>query len=1521
MTPQKADQQSGPVRGRAKTGIKASKTQQVLQETLQAQSDLSTSEAAVYTALLAMGQLTPYEASVYSNLPLAEAEPALEALVIKKLAKVMPGIVRRYLALGPYKAFAALVDEFHTQASTALQELQAQQQLVAKEIPGQLDGAALQLGKMLARNYQTNSKILGTAVTKLRAALVNLTHAQRKSLNDLSDSTANDFSSETAALQKSLSQNVDDGIRQLQDAYGVALEEPLKLITAHGQTSQQWLDSSKDCVLGHLDTCRTQLRAHLGNFTANLKETTETTAKSTRANAAAKLEIAHRQLQETETTLTSRIQAFGKKQRQSIDVWQKQQAQMIKQAVQTLGQNQRESLSQATRAIAQIRSDIDKTLNKENQRIAQDFERSTGEIVSITDDWGETATQIGDSLFLNLRTAISERVQGFLQLQKEIETTVSQWPPTGLTFAQLGKLKESLSKITQGAAKESGKLAKLTEKTISAELRDAPLELLTEQETLVQSLADSLAARALALTKNIDVTVSKLAKSIDTQSAAARKTFDTAAKALQDKLRQQERLGEDLRQKGKLTISEQATAVAGVLGAVGSKLRQFAETSIPARNEAVQDLTASCTAKIGDHAKVLGKHLNILEATLARYVNETNQSLQQKLDRLEGLVNQYAQDVETTATRLLDEQAAELQRTQASYHTILEKQLAKRDKQVTQTLQAPLDQVKKSQNDLLQPLQQAFDEAVTRYAQTALTDYHTTLTNEHPALHDHAATAFQTTLRKLIEQDSPAILAKQTIGGTQAVQDSIEQALFAVQDAIHESDSANEQLVERAFGDLGAAIQQYASTNLSNLTALNTAINNALEQEFNTLAAFVVSFEDRAKESLTRTMQTIKQEDQTLAESIGATQSQTSESWQTQLSQTRTLFDTLGQELVSQVATLARNTEAVTEDYDTAMNSGLAAFRGAGDALVQDLLKQTQLFAEQNQDLSQKGQTLIRQQATTAAEAVEATSNELGQFVKDRIPNAKETVQQVSGAYLASINDYQMTFEKQLKRLESEIAVACDDYVSTLQQELAQLQSEAAKMAEQVSETGQSLETTLNEQIEKSLTTYLTEIEQKGIQLHEEVSTAFSATLTSFGKIQGNLLSVLSQDIQNGKTTLEEAIARAGSTLEETIRGTSSQGETLVETFRKALAGAVEESATQMEATFATAHAAINTALDDAAETISQILARFQVEIDTNLAASAQSLSQETDNLKDTITADVASAASSLAEASAQTKDKLDQMGRDGFLRAGELIRLIQDTALASVEERARGITTRIRQFATLADQSLLTQARQTVKQVSSDLKTVHQTMKREGQDLAKVSRNVLKQTGTATLTLSETFAQKAGPALTQVETEAASLEQTLAKLWDVATHLELSETERTWRIVTKEGVQNHLLDMLRRARTTVTLVYPSLEEVPVDQLQAIPPNCRLHLITTLDRVKHGEALRRLLAKRNVRIWHTPKAEFYAGSRDGEEILIAPIPGELEELVAVASDHGSYVALFNQSLGPRWISGAEEIVERKPPEP
>jgi sugar-specific transcriptional regulator TrmB len=211
--------------------------------------------------------------------------------------------------------------------------------------------------------------------------------------------------------------------------------------------------------------------------------------------------------------------------------------------------------------------------------------------------------------------------------------------------------------------------------------------------------------------------------------------------------------------------------------------------------------------------------------------------------------------------------------------------------------------------------------------------------------------------------------------------------------------------------------------------------------------------------------------------------------------------------------------------------------------------------------------------------------------------------------------------------------------------------------------------------------------------------------------------------------------------------------------------------------------------------------------------------------------------------------------------------------------------------------------------------------MKTEGQALAKESANLLKQTSSATLTLVDVFAENAGPALNRVETGVAQLQQTLTKFWDAITEVEASQIERTWRIVTRQGIRNHLEDMIRRARTTITLVYPSLEEAPLSQLVAMPPNCRLHLVTTLDHPRSEEALRKLLAKQNTRVWHAPKTEFYAGSRDGEEVLIAPISDKPEEIVAVASDDSSYVALFNQSLGPRWISGAKEVVPRKLPQP
>jgi hypothetical protein len=118
---------------------------------------------------------------------------------------------------------------------------------------------------------------------------------------------------------------------------------------------------------------------------------------------------------------------------------------------------------------------------------------------------------------------------------------------------------------------------------------------------------------------------------------------------------------------------------------------------------------------------------------------------------------------------------------------------------------------------------------------------------------------------------------------------------------------------------------------------------------------------------------------------------------------------------------------------------------------------------------------------------------------------------------------------------------------------------------------------------------------------------------------------------------------------------------------------------------------------------------------------------------------------------------------------------------------------------------------------------------------------------------------------------------------------------------------------MFRRVQRTITLVYPSFEEVPIEELSKVQPQNRVHIITTLNGEKQQTAAQKLLQQGNIRIWDNPKMEFYGGSRDGEEVLIAPTHGNQGEIVAVVSDQASYIALFNQTLGPRWISASKEL--------
>ncbi len=341
------------------------------------------------------------------------------------------------------------------------------------------------------------------------------------------------------------------------------------------------------------------------------------------------------------------------------------------------------------------------------------------------------------------------------------------------------------------------------------------------------------------------------------------------------------------------------------------------------------------------------------------------------------------------------------------------------------------------------------------------------------------------------------------------------------------------------------------------------------------------------------------------------------------------------------------------------------------------------------------------------------------------------------------------------------------------------------------------------------------------------------------------------------------------------------------------------------------------TKIDDSSnklsESVTSELLRSQTEFNKLLSDIGATIDENTQTFQTVIGQEVEKALQSQSKAMSLTETRLNRAVQDSMRRMKESLQNFKGATSKDLQQKNRSVTATIKQVLDNAKEGLVTQTQQTGRRLSRTLSKERQTLKVEYQSLAKEITARAKTAETTAINTLQLFTTQTEPTLNRLRTQASQTEEILIGLWDTLTKMEPAEAERTWRIVTCEGIQTHLLDMFRRVDETITLVYPSFDEVPITELSKVQPQNRIHIITTLDGEKHLAIAQKLLQQGNIRIWNNPKMEFYGGSRDGEEVLIAPTYGNQGEIVAVVSDQASYIALFNQTLGPRWISSSNEI--------
>lgn len=152
-----------------------------------------------------------------------------------------------------------------------------------------------------------------------------------------------------------------------------------------------------------------------------------------------------------------------------------------------------------------------------------------------------------------------------------------------------------------------------------------------------------------------------------------------------------------------------------------------------------------------------------------------------------------------------------------------------------------------------------------------------------------------------------------------------------------------------------------------------------------------------------------------------------------------------------------------------------------------------------------------------------------------------------------------------------------------------------------------------------------------------------------------------------------------------------------------------------------------------------------------------------------------------------------------------------------------------------------------------------------------------------------------------------------LDKAWENATNVPSTIAEKTWHIVGKEAVLNRIVDMIRRTKSMITIIVPTINDIPVDEIEIAKKTKKIHVLVDTAGNRDHEVIKKLVALPNVRVWHRPARDYYACTRDGEEVLMAPAIGSTREIVALVSEKEEYVILMHKFVGPMWMASSEEI--------
>lgn len=138
-----------------------------------------------------------------------------------------------------------------------------------------------------------------------------------------------------------------------------------------------------------------------------------------------------------------------------------------------------------------------------------------------------------------------------------------------------------------------------------------------------------------------------------------------------------------------------------------------------------------------------------------------------------------------------------------------------------------------------------------------------------------------------------------------------------------------------------------------------------------------------------------------------------------------------------------------------------------------------------------------------------------------------------------------------------------------------------------------------------------------------------------------------------------------------------------------------------------------------------------------------------------------------------------------------------------------------------------------------------------------------------------------------------------------------------TWHVFGTKALLGSIIAAMHRTKSTITIVTPSVEPKILEALSQVAymkKSARFLYTTSWDMATFGEIVQKMKVLGNIQFRNLKNAnDFYAVSRDGEEIVLCPQAKDEKDLIAIVSVQEGYAQIFGSFIYPIFQANSRPI--------